>query len=96
MSVKERRKREREMESEEENDSEDNDSGTWDLTEEPHVEDPWKDVNRYTFNIRDLGQLMKINLKLSAEKFSKKGPKSNKFDHLVWGALPWDDQEKNA
>jgi hypothetical protein len=44
--------------------------------------------------MRYLGQLMKINLKLSVKKVSKKGAKPNKCDHSVWDALPWDFQEK--
>jgi hypothetical protein len=63
-------------------------------TEDQHVEDPWKDVKKYIFDMCDLGQLMRIYLKLSVKKFPKKGPKPNKYDHSVWDALPWDGQEK--
>jgi hypothetical protein len=64
-------------------------------SEDPHVEYLWKDVKTYKFNMCDLGQLMRINLKLSVKKVPKKGPKLNKFDHSVWDALPWDGQEKH-
>jgi hypothetical protein len=96
MPLKKIRKSDRELEAEEDDDSEDDDSDTGDLTEEQHVEDPWKDVKKYTFDMRDLGQLMKINLKLSVKKVYKKGPKPNKSDYLVWDALPWDGQENSC
>jgi hypothetical protein len=102
MSSKERWKRERGFEAEEEEEEEDEDdieddySDTGDLTEEQHVEDPWKGGKKYTFHMRDLGQLMKINLKLSVKKVSKKSPKPNACDHVVWDALPRDGQEKGV
>jgi hypothetical protein len=44
--------------------------------------------------MHDLGKLMKIDLKLSVKKVSKKGPEPNTCDHPVWDELRWDGQEK--
>jgi hypothetical protein len=35
-------------------------------------------------------------MRLAVKKVYKKGPRSNKWDHSEWDALPWDGQEKNA
>jgi hypothetical protein len=92
MPVNERRKREKELEAEEEDYSDDFDSRTGDLAQEEITEDQWKDVKKYTLDIRELVQLIKVNMKLTVKKVYKKGPKPNKCDPLEWDALPWDGQ----
>jgi hypothetical protein len=59
------------------------------------IEDEWKDIKKYTFDMRDLGQLMMINLKLSVKQVAKTSPKPNKCDPSEWDALPWESVEKN-
>jgi hypothetical protein len=97
MLLKEKRKKERESAAEaaKEDDGEEYSSDTRGDTEDKHVEDPLKIVKKYTFNTCDLGQFMRINLKLSVKKVPKKGPKPSKCDHSVWNALPWDGQQKS-
>jgi hypothetical protein len=50
---------------------------------------------KYTFDMHDLGQLMRINLKLSDKQVAKTSPKPSKCDPTEWDALPWDGVEKN-
>jgi hypothetical protein len=54
----------------------------------------WKNIKKYTFDMRDLGQLMRINVKLSVKHVSKTSPTPNKCDLEEWDALPWDGVEK--
>jgi hypothetical protein len=54
-----------------------------------------KDVKKYTFDMRYLGQFMRINLKLSVKQVAKTIPKPNKCDQSVWDALAWEGLEKN-
>jgi hypothetical protein len=44
--------------------------------------------------MRNLGQLMMINLKLSVKQVAKKSPNTNKCDPSEWDALPWEGVEK--
>jgi hypothetical protein len=55
----------------------------------------WKKIKRYTFDMRDLRKLMRINVKLSVKQVAKKSPKPNKCDPTEWDALPWDGVESN-
>jgi hypothetical protein len=43
----------------------------------------WKNIKRYTFDMRDLGQLMRINVKLSVKQVAKTSPNPNKCDPMV-------------
>jgi hypothetical protein len=97
MPIKEKRKNERELaaEAEEEGDDEENSPDTGGTAGDEHIEDQWKDVKKYSFYMRDLGQLMRINIKLSVKHVFKKGPKPNKYDPALWDALPWEGQEKH-
>jgi hypothetical protein len=45
--------------------------------------------------MRNLGQLMRINLKLSVKQVANTSPKPNKYDPSVWDALAWEGLEKN-
>jgi hypothetical protein len=45
--------------------------------------------------MRDLGQLMRINIKLLVKKVAKTSPKPNKGDPSEWDALAWEGVEKN-
>jgi predicted AlkP superfamily phosphohydrolase/phosphomutase len=45
--------------------------------------------------MRRLGQLMRINLRLSVKQVAKTSPKLNKCDLWVWDALAWEVVEKN-
>jgi hypothetical protein len=45
--------------------------------------------------MRDLGQLMRITLKLSVKQVAKTSPMRNKCDPSVWDALAWEVLEKN-
>jgi hypothetical protein len=45
--------------------------------------------------MRDLGQLMRINVKLSVKQVAKTSQKPNKCDPSEWDALPWDGVKKN-
>jgi hypothetical protein len=60
-----------------------------------HVQDQWKDVKKYIFDMRYLGQLMRINLKLSVKKKTKTSPKPNKCEPAEWDVLPWEGLEKH-
>jgi hypothetical protein len=60
-----------------------------------NIQDEWKNVKKYTFDMRNLGQLMRINLKLSVKHVAKMSPKPNKCDPSVWGALAWECLEKH-
>jgi hypothetical protein len=90
MPVKEKRKRERELakEDKEEGEDEDNPPGAPGTAGNEHVQYQWKDVKKYTFDMRDLGQLMRINLKLSVKHITKTSPKPNKCKPAEWDALP--------
>jgi hypothetical protein len=59
------------------------------------IEDEWKDIKKYTFAMHDLGQLMRINIKLSVKQVSKTIPKPNKCDPSERDALPWEGVENN-
>jgi hypothetical protein len=45
--------------------------------------------------MRDLGKLMRINIKLSVKQVANTSPKPNKCDPLEWDALAWEGVEKN-
>jgi hypothetical protein len=45
--------------------------------------------------MRDLGQVMRINVKLSVKNVAKTSPNPNKCDPTEWDTLPWDGVEKN-
>jgi hypothetical protein len=59
------------------------------------IKDEWKYVKNYTFDMRHLGQLTRINLKLSVKQLAKNIPKPNKCDPSVWAVLAWEGVEKN-
>jgi hypothetical protein len=63
--------------------------------DDEHVQDKRKDIKKYTFDMRDIGQLMRINFKLSVKQIFKTGPKPNKCDPVVWDALPLEGQDKH-
>jgi hypothetical protein len=90
MLIKEKQKKERELavEAEEEGEDEENSPGTAGIAGDEHVRDQWKDVKKYTFDMRNLGQLMRINLKLSIKQVIKTNPKPKKCEPVVWDALP--------
>jgi hypothetical protein len=97
MPIKEKRKKEKELaaEANEESGYKETPPGTpWPAGNES-IEDEWKDINKYTFDMRDLGQLMMINLKLSVKQVAKTSPKPNKCDPSEWEALAWEGVEKN-
>jgi hypothetical protein len=54
------------------------------------IQDECKDVKKYIFDMRDLEQLMRINLKLSVKQVAKTSPNPNKCDPSVWDALAWE------
>jgi hypothetical protein len=99
MPIKEKQKKERELnteaEEEGEDEDEDNSPGTGGTAGNENIQDQWKDVKKYTFDMRDLGQLVRINLKLSVKHVIKTIPEPNKCEPVVWNALPWEGQEKH-
>jgi hypothetical protein len=97
MPIKEKRKKVRELAAEAEEESEDEETppGTPGPAGNDHIQDEWKDVKKYTFDMRDLGQLMRINLKLSVKYVAKTIPKPKKCDPSVWDALAWEGLEKH-
>jgi hypothetical protein len=92
MPIKEKRKKEKELvaEANEESGQEETPPGTPGPAGNDSIEDEWMDIKKYTFDMRDLWQLMRINLKLSVEKVSKTIPTPNRFDPLEWDALAWE------
>jgi hypothetical protein len=98
MPVKEKRKRARELaaEAEEECEDEETPTGTPGTAGNEHVQDQWKDIKKYTFDMRDLGQLMRINLKLSVKHTTNTSPPPNKCKPSEWNALPWEGLEKHS
>jgi hypothetical protein len=97
MPLKEKRKREKEFAAEvdEESDVEETHPGTPESAVHDSNVVQWKNIKRYTFDMRDLGQLMRINVKLSVKQVAKTSPKPNKWDPTEWDALPWDGVENN-
>jgi hypothetical protein len=97
MPIKEKRKKARELDEEADKESEDEETppGTPGPAGNEHIQDEWKDVNKYTFDRRDLGHLMRINLKLPVKHVAKTIPKPNKCDPSVWDALTWEGLEKH-
>jgi hypothetical protein len=97
MPLKEKRKREKELaaEADEESDVEETHPGTPESAGHDSNVVQWKNIKRYTFDMRDLGQLMRINVKLLVKQVAKTSPKPNKCDPTEWDALPWDGVEKN-
>jgi hypothetical protein len=97
MPIKEKRKKAKELAAEA--DEESGDEETPHVTPGPAVNesthDEWKEVKKYTFDMRDLGQLMRINLKLLVKQLAKMSPKPNKCDPSVWDALTWEGLENN-
>jgi hypothetical protein len=92
MPIKEKHKKAKELaaEADEESGDEETPPGTPGPVGNEIIQDDWKDVKKYTFDMRDLGQLMRINLKLSVKKVAKTSPKPNKCDPSVWDVLAWD------
>jgi hypothetical protein len=66
MPLKEKRKREKELaaEAEEESEVEETHPGTPGSSVHDSTVVQWKNIKRYTFDMRDIGQLMRINVKL--------------------------------
>jgi hypothetical protein len=97
MPIKEKRKKEKELaaEADEESGDEETPPGTPGSAGNESIEDEWKDIKKYTFDMRDLGQLMRINLKLSVKQVSKTSLKPSKCDPSEWDALPWEGVGKN-
>jgi hypothetical protein len=97
MPIKEKRMKAKEFSAEayEESEDEETPPGTPGPVGNDSIQDEWKDVKKYTFDMRDLGKLMRINLKLSVKQLAKKSPKINKCDPSVWDALAWECLEKN-
>jgi hypothetical protein len=97
MPIKEKRKKKKELatEADEESGDEETPPGTPGPTGNESIQDELKDVKNYTFGMRNLGQLMRINLKLSVKKVAKTSPKPNKCDPSVWDALAWKGLEKS-
>jgi hypothetical protein len=94
--IKEKRNKERELAAEaaEESGDEETPPGIPGPVGNDNIQHEWKDVKKYTFDMRDLGQLMRINLKLSVKQVAKTSPKP-KFDPSEWDTLPWEGVEKN-
>jgi hypothetical protein len=82
-------------EADEESEDEETPPGTPGPAGNDSMQDEWKDVNKYTFGMRDLGQMVMITLKLSVKQVAKTSPKPNKCDPSEWDALPWEGLEKN-
>jgi hypothetical protein len=80
--IKEKRKKEKELAAEADEESEDEETppGTPGPAGNASIQDEWKDVKKYTFDMCDLGQLMMINLKLSVKQVAKTIPKTNTCD----------------
>jgi hypothetical protein len=97
MPIKENCKKAKELAAEADEKSEDEETppGTPGPASNESIQDEWKDVKKYTFDMRDLGQFMRINLKLSVKQVDKTTPKPNKCDPSEYDALPWEDLEKN-
>jgi hypothetical protein len=76
-------------EADEESGDEETPPGTQGHAGNGSIQDEWKDVKKYTFYMRELGQLMRINLKLSVKQVAKTSPKPNTCDLSVWDALAW-------
>jgi hypothetical protein len=94
--IKEKRKNERELaaEAEEEGEDKENHPGTAGTAENEHVQYQWKDVKKYKFDMRDLGQLMRINLKLSVKHVIKTSPKPNKCEPTVTSVSWWENRRR--
>jgi hypothetical protein len=45
--------------------------------------------------MHDLGQLMRISIKILVKQVAMASPKPNKYDPSEWDALPWEALEKN-
>jgi hypothetical protein len=82
-------------EADEESEDEDTPPGTPGPAGNENIQDEWKDVKKYTFDMRDLGQLMRINLKLSVKHVAKTSRKPNTCSPSVWDALAWEGLEKH-
>jgi hypothetical protein len=101
MPKKEKRKKAEEFaaEADEESGDEETPPGTPPGTPGPagneSIQDEWKDVEKYTFAMRDLGQLMRINIKLPVKQVTKMIRKPTKYDPQVWDALALEGLEKN-
>jgi hypothetical protein len=97
MPIEEKCKKAKELAAEAEKESEDEEThpGTPGPTGNESIQDEWKDVEKYKFDTRDIGQLMRINLKLLAKQLAKTIPKPNKCYPSVWDALAWDGLENN-
>jgi hypothetical protein len=87
MPIKEKCKKERELAAEANEESEDEEIP-------PGTPGP-DDVKKYTFDMRDLGQLMRIKLKLLVKHVAKTRPKSSKCGPSVWDALAWEGLENH-
>jgi hypothetical protein len=97
MPLKEKRKREKELaaEAEEESEVEETHPGTPGSAVNDSTVVQWKNIKRYIFDMRDIGQLMRINVKLSVKQVANTSPKPNKCDPMEWDTLPWDGVENN-
>jgi hypothetical protein len=97
MPLKEKRKREKELaaEAEEESDVEETHPGTPGSAFNDSTVVEWKNIKRYKFDMRGLGQLMRINVKLSVKQVATTSQKPNKCDPSEWDVLLWDGVEKN-
>jgi hypothetical protein len=95
--IKEKRKKDRDLaaEAEEEIEDEENLPGAPRTAGNEQVKGQWKDINKYTFDMPDLGQLMRINLKLSVKHVTKTIPNLNKCEPTECDALPWEGMEKH-
>jgi hypothetical protein len=82
-------------EAEEEGEDEETPPGTPGSANNDHLQDERKDVKKYKFHMRDLGQVTRINLKLSVKHVTKKIPNPNKYYPSVWDALAWEGLEKH-
>jgi hypothetical protein len=81
-------------EAEEESDVEETHPGTPGSAVNDSTVVEWKNSKRYSFDIRDLGQFMRINVKPSVKQVAKTSQKPNKCDPSEWDALPWDGVKK--
>jgi hypothetical protein len=81
MPLKEKRKREKDLvaEAEEESEVEETRPGTPGSAVNDSTVVQWKNIKRYTFDMRDLGQLMRINVKLSVKQVAKTSPKTQQI-----------------
>jgi hypothetical protein len=97
MPIKEKRRKAKELAAETDKESRDEETppGTPGPGGNEIIQDEWKDIKKYIFDMRDLGQFMRINLKLSVKQVAKKSPKPSRCDRSVWGALVWEGLEKN-